>query len=198
MEIKSRQNLIFFVFLHWIHFYLGFRIEFASFSVYPGKTKVACRDRDQVYFEERIGNIIRANYSGTTSLRTMDIQVIILLQSHKLTQQPGNTAEKRALSSEESSRLRKAYLLTSQTLHVLSMEHEARKSPQECHEHPHTAWVWSVKVRTHSAFEKSQIFTVPSPDEVAKRAPLLNAQRFVNKGWVIIDFFSFLGSWNFL
>lgn len=113
----------------------------------------------------------------------MDIQVIILLQSsHKLTLQPGNIAEKRALSSEESSYLRKAYLLTSQTLHVLSMEHEARKSPQECHEHPHTAWVWSVKVRTHSAFEKSQIFTVPSPDEVAKRAPLLNAQRFVNKG----------------
>ena len=64
------------------------------------------------------------------------------------------------------------YLLTSQTLEVLSMEQEARKSPHECHEQPHTAWVWSVKVRTHSALEKSQIFTVPSPDEVARRAPL--------------------------
>jgi len=32
--------------------------------------------------------------------------------------------------------------------------------------------VWSVKVSTHSALEKSQIFTVPSPDDVARRAPL--------------------------
>ena len=52
------------------------------------------------------------------------------------------------------------------------MEHEARKSPHECQEQPHTAWVWSVKVSTHSALEKSQILTVPSPDEVARRAPL--------------------------
>ena len=63
-------------------------------------------------------------------------------------------------------------LLTSQTLQVLSIEQEAKKSPHECHEHPHTAWVWSVKVRIHSALEKSQTFTVPSPDEVARRAPL--------------------------
>ena len=69
------------------------------------------------------------------------------------------------------------YLLTSQTFEVLSIEQEAKKSPHECHEQPHTAWVWSVKVNTHSALEKSQIFTVPSPDEVARRAPLKNNEQ---------------------
>ena len=64
------------------------------------------------------------------------------------------------------------YLLTSQTFEVLSMEQDARKSPQECQEQPHTACVWSVKVKIHSALEKSHIFTVPSPDDVARRAPL--------------------------
>ena len=64
------------------------------------------------------------------------------------------------------------YLLTSQTFEVLSMEQDARKSPQECQEQPHTACVWSVKVKIHSALEKSHIFTDPSPDDVARRAPL--------------------------
>ena len=64
------------------------------------------------------------------------------------------------------------YLLTSQTFEVLSMEQDARKSPQECQEQPHTACVWSVKVKIHSALEKSHIFTAPSPDDVARRAPL--------------------------
>ena len=32
--------------------------------------------------------------------------------------------------------------------------------------------MWSVKVKIHSALEKSHIFTVPSPDDVARRAPL--------------------------
>ena len=65
-----------------------------------------------------------------------------------------------------------SHLLMSHTLDVLSMEQEAKKSPHVCQEHPHTAWVWSARVRTHSVLEKSQIFTVPSPDEVARRAPL--------------------------
>ena len=52
------------------------------------------------------------------------------------------------------------------------MEQDARKSPQVCHVTPQTAWVWSVRVNTHFALEKSQIFTVASPDEVARRAPL--------------------------
>ena len=64
------------------------------------------------------------------------------------------------------------YLLTSQTFEVLSMEQDARKSPQECQEQPHTACVWSAKVKIHSALEKSHILTVPSPDDVARRAPL--------------------------
>ena len=75
---------------------------------------------------------------------------------------------------------KQAYLFTSQTLEVLSMEQDAKKSPQECQEHPHTAWVWSAKVRIHSALEKSQIFTVPSPDDVARRAPLLGNNIFFN------------------
>lgn len=69
-------------------------------------------------------------------------------------------------------RLFAADLLMSQTLDVLSMEQEARKSPHECHEQPHTAWVWSDNVSTHSALEKSQILTVASPEDVARRVPL--------------------------
>lgn len=64
------------------------------------------------------------------------------------------------------------YLLRSHIFEVLSMEQDATKSPPVCHEQPHTAWVWSENVVTHSALEKSQILIVPSPDEVARRAPL--------------------------
>ena len=54
-------------------------------------------------------------------------------------------------------------LFKSQTLTVLSMEQDARKSPQECHATPHTACVCSINVWIHSPLEKSQIFTVVSP-----------------------------------
>lgn len=52
------------------------------------------------------------------------------------------------------------------------MEQEARKSPPVCQVQPHTAWVWSENVNTHSALAKSHILTVPSPEDVASRAPL--------------------------
>jgi hypothetical protein len=65
-----------------------------------------------------------------------------------------------------------SYLFVSQIFPVQSMEQVARKSPQECQEQPQTAWIWSVNVRMHSALVKSQIFTVVSPDTVAKWPPL--------------------------
>lgn len=39
------------------------------------------------------------------------------------------------------------------------------------------AWVWSVKVCTHSALEKSQIFTVVSPLDVTNLEPLKNIMK---------------------
>lgn len=64
------------------------------------------------------------------------------------------------------------HLFTSHIFPVQSMEQVARKSPQECQEHPQTAWIWSVNVRVHSALMKSQILTVASPEAVAKLPPL--------------------------
>lgn len=61
----------------------------------------------------------------------------------------------------------------SHILLVLSMEAEATKSPQECHEQPQTALACPSKVRMHSPFEKSHIRTVVSPLEVTNLVPLL-------------------------
>jgi len=64
----------------------------------------------------------------------------------------------------------------SHILEMPSLAHVAMKSPVWCHVQPHTTCVWSLKVVTQRSSEKSQIFTVESPDVVTSWVPLKDKQ----------------------
>lgn len=83
-----------------------------------------------------------------------------------------------------------SYLLTSQTLLVISSEAEATKSPPECHVQDHTAWLCPSKVNMHSFFARSHNLTVESPLEVANLLPLFSRKQEDNLFKMQFMFFS--------